>query len=369
MAVDVSFVTSGHDVADARLHRLAAAARRVGLTVEVLGLGSAQDAPPAEHVTATPRGSFATRAVLATRYAAAARGRVLVALDPDSLLACLAVGRVRGRKVVADVHEDYEALLSDRSWARGVRGAVAARLARTATVAARRADLVIVADEHIPPRDVAGRRRLVVRNVPDLTMMPDPSALDEVPRALYIGDVRGSRGLPAMLDAVESAPGWRLDVVGPVAAADADRVGEAELRRRGLADRVTFHGRQPPERAWRLAAGAWCGLALLEDTPAFRDAVPSKLYEYLGSGLAVVVTDLPRQRQLVEHIGAGAVVTPGADAGAQCGQVLRGWSADVSSIEAPRARARQWRDVALETGGYDDAMGALGALVGRPSSR
>ena len=84
MPVDVSFVTSGHDVADARLHRLAAAARRVGLTVEVLGLGSAQDAPSAEHVTATPRGSFVRRALLATRYAGAARGRVLIALDPDS---------------------------------------------------------------------------------------------------------------------------------------------------------------------------------------------------------------------------------------------------------------------------------------------
>ena len=367
MPVDVSFVTSGHDVADARLHRLAAAARRVGLTVEVLGLGSAQDAPSAEHVTATPRGSFVRRALLATRYAGAARGRVLIALDPDSLLACLAVGRARGRKVVADVHEDYEALLADRPWAMGARGAVAARLARTATVAARRADLVIVADEHIPPLDVADR--LVVRNVPDLTMMPDPSELDDVPRALYIGDVRGSRGLHAMLDAVESAPGWRLDVVGPVSAADADRVDDAELRRRGLADRVTFHGRQPPERAWRLAAGAWCGLALLDDTPAFHDAVPSKLYEYLGSGLAVVVTDLPRQRQLVEHIGAGAVVAPGADAGPQCGAVLRGWSHDVASIEAPRARARQWRDVALESGGYDDAMSALGALVGRPLPR
>ncbi len=364
MAVDISFVTSGHDVADARLHRLAAAARRVGLTVEVLGLGSAQDAPPAEHVTATPRGSFPERAVLAARYAGAARGRVLVALDPDSLLACLAVGRARGRRVVADVHEDYEALLTDRAWATGVRRAVAARLARAATVAARRADLVIVADEHIPPHDVPGR--LVVRNVPDLTMMPDPRGLDEVPRAIYIGDVRASRGLHAMLDAVEAAPGWRLDVVGPVTAADAARVGAEELRRRGLDGRVTFHGRQPPERAWRLAAGAWCGLALLEDTSAFRDAVPSKLYEYLGSGLAVVVTDLPRQSQLVQHVGAGAVVTPGADAGAQCAEVLRGWSADRSSIEGPRARARQWRDVALETGGYDDAMAALGAMVGRP---
>lgn len=364
MPVDVSFVTSGHDVADARLHRLAAAAGRVGLTVEVLGLGDAGDAPKVDSVTATPRGSFARRAVLAFRYAVRARGRVLVALDPDSLLACLAVARPRGRRVVADIHEDYEALLADRAWARGPKGVVAARLARAATSAARRADLVIVADAHIPPVDVEGR--LVVRNVPDLTMLPEPGELDAAPRAVYIGDVRGSRGLESMLLALESAPQWRLDVVGPVAAADAESVTDTMLRRRGLAGRVTFHGRQPPEKAWRLAAGAWCGLALLEDTPAFHDAVPSKLYEYLGSGLAVIVSDLPRQRQLVEHVGAGAVVAAGARAGEQCGRVLREWSADVTTLERHRGRARQWREVALGTSGYDDAMRALGALAGRP---
>lgn len=361
MQVDVSFVTSGHDVADARLHRLAAAARRVGLTIEVLGLGRVEDAPRAEFVTATPRGSFARRAVLAMRYAVRARGRVLVALDPDSLLACLVVARPRGRRVAADIHEDYEALLSDRSWARGPRGVVAARLARAATSAARRADLVIVADAHIPPRDVPDR--LVVRNVPDLTMMPGPSALDEAPRALYVGDVRRSRGLLAMLDAIEAAPAWHLDVVGPVAAADADAVSDDELERRGLLERVRFHGRQPPERAWRLASGAWCGLALLEDTPAFRDAVPSKLYEYLGSGLAVVVSDLPRQRQLVELAGAGAVVAADTRAGAECAAVLRGWSDDVKAIEAHRDHARQWREATLVTGGYDDAVRALGVLA------
>ncbi|EAP97493.1 probable glycosyltransferase WbpH [Janibacter sp. HTCC2649] len=364
MPVDVSFVTSGHDVADARLHRLAAAARRAGLTIEVLGLGSASDAPRADFVTATPRGSFARRALLAVRYALRARGRVLVALDPDSLLACLAVSRPRGRRVVADIHEDYEALLSDRAWARGFKGAIAARLARAATEAARHADLVLVADAHIPPHDVADR--LVVRNVPDLAMMPEPSELDDVPRAIYIGDVRRSRGLQAMLDAVEGSPSWHLDVVGPVAAADAPDVTEAELERRGLAHRVRFHGRQPPEKAWRLADGAWCGLALLEDTPAFRDAVPSKLYEYLGSGLAVVVTNLPRQRQLVEHIGAGAVVAADARAGAECAKVLAGWALDEADIERHRSQARRWREVALETGGYDEAVRALGALAGRP---
>ena len=42
---DVSVVTSGHDIADARLHRQVAALTAHGLSVEVLALGHGVDAP------------------------------------------------------------------------------------------------------------------------------------------------------------------------------------------------------------------------------------------------------------------------------------------------------------------------------------
>ena len=43
--VDVTLLSSGHDVADARLHRHCAAFRRAGLSVEVIAKGRAEDAP------------------------------------------------------------------------------------------------------------------------------------------------------------------------------------------------------------------------------------------------------------------------------------------------------------------------------------
>jgi hypothetical protein len=360
--VDVSVVTSGHDVSDARLHRVSAALLARGLTVEVLGLGDAAQGPEGARVTATPRGGLAARALAAPRKALAARGSVLVALDPDSLVACLVVGRLRRRRVVADVHEDYAALLADRPWASGWRGTVGRALARVATVAARRADLVVVADEHVPP--LTGRHRLVLRNVPDLAMLPPLGAAGATPRAIYVGDVRGSRGLWSMLDAVERAPDWHLDIVGPVAGADADRLAD-RLAAAGLRDRVTLHGRMPPRRAWALAEGAWCGLALLEDTPAFRAAMPSKLYEYLGCGLAVVVTDLPRQAELVRASGGGDVVPPGPGAGAATAAVLNGWAERPATLAARREAAARWRSDALQHNPYADLAASIAALTAR----
>ena len=120
--VDVTIVTSGHDVADARLHREVAALLARGLRVEVFGLGEAADAPPGAIVRTWPRQGSLRRARLAARMAARANGRVLFTLDPDSALAANAAVLTSGRMLVVDVHEDFAALLKDRPWAHSLGG-------------------------------------------------------------------------------------------------------------------------------------------------------------------------------------------------------------------------------------------------------
>src|SRR5665647_3277858 len=83
-AIDVSIVTSGHDVADARLHREVAALHRAGLAVEVLGLGSASAGPPEAEVRVWDRRSGLRRAARAMAMPWSASGDVVITLDPDA---------------------------------------------------------------------------------------------------------------------------------------------------------------------------------------------------------------------------------------------------------------------------------------------
>jgi len=352
---DVSLVTSGHDVADARLHRLVAALTDSGLTVEVLGLGDAAAAPrSAANVRTTPRRGPRGRLVDAVVSPWRARGRVVVVLDPDAVPSAW-LRRLAGHRLVVDVHEDYSALLDDRAWAHGVVGGIARAGTGLATSLTRRADLTVVADSHVPPG--SARRRLVLRNLPYGDYLPAPSDPDPVPRALHVGDLRRTRGLFDMVEAVAAAPGWQLDLVGPVAPADADAL-EARLRLPDVAGRVRLHGRRPPHEAWALARGAWVGLSMLQDTPAFRDAVPTKVYEYLACGLAVVATPLPRQAELVEQAGAGVVVSDPAAAA----RALAAYSADTALLAEHReaARSRVGDDTAAYTA-FVDAVRTLAA--------
>lgn len=328
----------------------------MGLRVEVLALGDPAAGPSEALVRTHQRRGAAGRASDALLRPWTAHGRVIVVLDPDAVPVARLAGAVLRRPVVVDVHEDYAALARDRSWSSGAAGPVVRGVLSGVTRLSRGAALTVVADEQVPP--YSARHRLVVRNLPDTAMLPAPAPRSAEPRALYVGDVRRSRGLFAMLDTLELAPSWTLDVVGPVAAADRPEL-DAWVVSSPAATRVRFHGRRPPREAWALASGAWAGLSLLEATPAFLAAVPSKVYEYLACGLAAVVTPLPRQAELVTAAGAGAVVASPTAAAA----VLESWAADPALVEPLSAAARAWADRELSSAGYDELAARVAALA------
>jgi glycosyltransferase involved in cell wall biosynthesis len=192
-----------------------------------------------------------------------------------------------------------------------------------------------------------------------MSLLPERGALDGIPRALYVGDVRESRGLFTMLEAVEQAPEWHLDVVGPVAARDKERLA-AWLASSPAAARVKMHGRMPPAAAWQLARGAWVGMSLLHSTPAFEDAIPSKIYEYLACGMPVLSSPIKRAAELVEKAGAGAIVADAAEAGTQ----LRAWSGESrAEFQLMRRAANEWAERDLGTNPHDLFARAVAELA------
>ena len=65
-------------------------------------------------------------------------------------------------------------------------------------------------------------------------------------------------------------------------------------------------GRVDPDRLPDVTGRAWLGLSLEEDLGLnYRLALPNKIFDYIASGVPILVSDLPEMRKIVEtyHVG------------------------------------------------------------------
>ena len=349
---DVSILAAGRDVSNARLQRVMASCLSAGLSVELFSSGNKSDVPKGVTFHTVSKGSLVMRVTNAFILPWRARGKVLFTPDPEGAIAIWASTFVRKRPWVADVREDYRLLIEDRAWAEGSKKVIAIVMARLALYVSARADATVVVDDWVRP--LQGKNRIVVRNAPDVRFLPEVQSPDKNPRAIYIGDVRGSRGLWSMLRTIELAPDWHLDVVGTISHQDISHV--LTWKEKSLAaSRVQFHGTLKPIDAWKYAAGAWVGLSLLENTPAFQKAWPTKIGEYLACGIPVITTDLPRPREVIISTRAGATVdfdTNELTAGQTAG-ILNSWVENPDKYGEVRARAETQAEIWRSGASYD----------------
>lgn len=332
----VSLITSADNVADARLHRLTNAILKNGMQVDIWALGDSFDAPVGATFNRAPGSkSKLARIIRDLLLPFKTIGEIVIVVAPDLIPLTYLVTRIRRQKMVADVHEDYVQLLLDRDWANGIVGKLAKVIAKSATYFAAKADLTTVADDHVPP--FSAPNRMVVKNLPDASLITLSGELSQNPRAIYIGDIRKSRGLNTMLEVAEKSPDWSFDFVGNISESELDFVNNW-LQTSTAASRVKFHGRLSPKDSWKFAEGAWVGLTLLESTPAFIEAVPSKLYEYAAAGLATISTPLPRCVELINQSGGGEIA---ASSEAVAG-LLNSWAKNPEPLKEMRSKALTW---------------------------
>ena len=283
--IDISIISSGATLADARLHRLTRALLRAGLTVELFAPGDSKDAPTSSAIgretsknkmesageesqvskliirkpwfaTEWSNSSLLARYYRSRAFVLRSRGRVIYAISPEAVAPTYGFAKLMRRKFAADFFEDYLRLLKDRAWAQkyfGIFGLIAKSDTRSALWFAKRADLTTVADVQVPPFDA--RNRLVVRNLPDGSMLTPSGERAAHPRAIYIGDLRKSRGLHQMLRVAELSPDWEFDFIGAVAPSDQEYVDNWWRSNSASKSRVRFHGRLAPSESWKCAAG------------------------------------------------------------------------------------------------------------------
>lgn len=231
-----------------------------------------------------------------------------------------AMARLRDRlgvPVIYDAHEHHPDAMMTKTYIPGpLRRLVAWWVDRTERRYTPRFDAVIVADDALMRRyaSLGARRLLTLHNFPPLDLFPpgQESAPGE-PTLLYVGSISQVRGFSDMLETIrlvrEELPTARLVLVGTPTEEVAARLGELDHAAVTLADPV------PYGQIAAVMQGATVGLSLLHDIPKFQKNVPTKVFDYMASGVPYVSTDLAPVRELTGGIG-GRLVPPGDPAAA-----------------------------------------------------
>ncbi|MGL5857340.1 MAG: glycosyltransferase, partial [Angustibacter sp.] len=308
----VLVVTVVHHPQDARIrHRQIAALLEAGWRVSYAAPfdgypGSCeQPAPDRLEQLPLPRatGRHRTGALRAARRllrSAGPRHDVVLLHDPELLLA---LPGLRLPPVAWDVHEDTAAATSLKPWLpRPLRRPVRASVSAVERLAERRVHLLLAEEAY------AARFARSHPVIPNTVVAPDDVTAPGDDRVVYIGHLTRARGAAVMTQVAQRLTAAtdgavRTHLIGPADEATTD------LLRQAQADgALTWHGFQPSDVARRHLDGALAGLSLLRDEPNYRVSMPTKVVEYLASGVPAITTPLPLAADLVRRTGSGVVV-------------------------------------------------------------
>jgi len=320
---DIVHVSSAHPWTDNRVHlRAAAAASEVGYRTALIAVAtdeqpdrdwSVPDPRTGVYVRRLRRRARSRRVLVSTVEAVAAalssRARIVHLHDPE-LLWALPFLRLAGRTVVYDAHEDLPAQVLGKEYLGAIARRVVTLLAHALVLLGGRADAVIAATPAIAGRFPA-ERTTIVRNFPVVGDGVELARLTARPRrAVYLGALSRDRGLGVLTEVAmsdELAPEWSIATAGSIDGA----VDRRAFDRATSAGRLEHSGVLAPEAARAMLTECRVGLVPLSPTPAYATSIPTKLFEYMAAGLAIIATDVPFWRELLDGVDCVTWVPPG----------------------------------------------------------
>ncbi|MDA1014695.1 MAG: glycosyltransferase family 4 protein [Planctomycetota bacterium] len=232
--------------------------------------------------------------------------------DPELMLIGLVL-KLFGMKVIYDVHEDMPRNVFHKHW---IPGPLKLLVSWTMTVVEWLyqfcVDRIIGATPRISNRFIK-RRSFAVRNLPmlDRHATCDLSTYDQ--RAATVVHVSGSngkqRGLHEMIRAIELVAKRRpceLILAGNIVP-DECRI---EAQEQAGWQFVKWSGFVDTRDVPSFLSQGRVGLCVLHDSPAYREAYPVKIFEYMATGLPIIASDFPVWRELFRDSNAIRYVDP-----------------------------------------------------------
>lgn len=145
----------------------------------------------------------------------------------------------------------------------------------------------------------------LVRNFPELSYFTDIDFTKKNNSFVYAGGITQIRGFSQMSEAALKSK-VKIIMYGPK---DSDCVFD------NTNSYIEYKGNVKQSELFSILSHASVGLVVLAKVPNYLDSYPIKMFEYMASGMAVIASDIPMWKDIVEKYKCGLCVDP-SNAGA-----------------------------------------------------
>lgn len=215
-----------------------------------------------------------------------------------------------GKKVIYDVHEDYEQKMLSKSWIKDeFRKPISFFVGSIEKISGMFFDYIITADSHTKMKFKKNKVDVVANFAP--LGFADGVEADEKEGAfkvIYAGVISEDRGAIKIFETIEYLKHEDIEF---------HLLGKVNVSR--LIDlfnstpRIKYHGVVPWEEVSKYLVNADVGLILLQPVPAYLYYPGEniiKLFEYMSVGLPIIISNFPKLENMISEIGCGVSVDP-----------------------------------------------------------
>jgi glycosyltransferase involved in cell wall biosynthesis len=314
-------MTTVHSALDARIfHRECRSLARAGFHVTIIGPHPSDTVADQVHIKSIARERSRLARMTRTVWrvyceALKEHADIYHFHDPELIPAGLLL-RACGKQVIYDIHEDMPKDVHSKfylpAWSRSWIAWIMKTLEDTAC--SHFSALVTVTPSIAERFRPLNGRTVIVHNYPyptEITSAQISERWDARRNAVaYAGNISALRGIREMVFAMALLPEGLPAALELAGNEIPENVSAEELRQHPGWSRVVHHGILDRPGTFRLLHSVRAGLVIFHPEPNHLEAMPQKMFEYMGAGLPVIASDFPLWRRILGEIGCGLFVNP-----------------------------------------------------------
>jgi len=315
----ICIMTSAHPVFDIRIfHKEARSLLEEGYDVTIIAQNKKEEIVDGIKIIPLKKPENRFKRFFYTTYLVLNEARRLDAdiyhfHDPE-LIAVGLLLRLKGKKVIYDVHEDLPEQILSKDWIWHPIRKIISTIVRIIEKNSSRFFSGIIAATNIIGRKFSkySNNVVVIQNYPllnELLINSDVKETHKENKLVYVGGITVIRGIREMVRAMDYIPekyNARLILAGQFSSATL----KEEVKHIPGWEKVEFLGWVEREEIARLFTRVKAGLVLFAPEPNHINAQPNKMFEYMSAGIPVVCSNFPLWKEIIEGNECGLTVDP-----------------------------------------------------------